>query len=361
MIKKLILQGSAKEIGRQHGSKGKDQVVQSLETYEKLFYGFKKLTWKQAREYAFKYVNAIEKLDHQLIEEMEGIAEGAGVDFGDILALNARSEIALANYKGSNFSDGCTAIAITSPLIEDTIIGQNWDWKAQQQNSLLLLEIHQPSKPIIKMVTEGGMIGKIGFNSSGLGVCFNALLTNKSSDSIPIHIGLRSVLDSDSLSEAISKIKGENIAAAASYLIGYDDQKGNGMAVNIEVSPVGIDMVGDLQGRLVHTNHLLSNSLMNNGLTDMNEFIFEDSMLRKKRAEQLISRKLLNKEPLNMEAFKEWFSDQFNAPNSINHFENEFVPEHRRMETVFSIIMNLSKRKMLLCVGKPSESYYEEV
>jgi len=361
MIKKLILQGSAKEIGRQHGSQASDQVMQSLETYEKLFYGYKKLTWKQAREVALQHVNAIEKLDHQLIEEMEGVAEGAGVDFEDILALNARSEIALADYHGSNFSDGCTAIAITSPLIEETIIGQNWDWKAQQKNSLVLLEIHKPSKPIVKIVTEGGMIGKIGFNSNGLGVCFNALLTNKCSDTIPIHIGLRAVLDSYSLSEAISKIKGGNIAAAASYLIGYDDQKGNGIAVNVEVSPVGIDLVGENDGRLVHTNHLLSHSLKKNGLTDMNEFIFEDSMLRKKRAEQLISRKIMNKEPLNMDAFKEWFSDQFNAPNSINHFENEFVPEHRRMETVFSIIMNLSKRKMLLCIGKPSESFYEEV
>jgi isopenicillin-N N-acyltransferase like protein len=360
MIKKLVLRGSAKEIGKQHGIHGKDQVMRSLETYEKLFYEYQKLTWKQAREAALQHLEAIEKLDLQLVEEMEGLAEGAGVEFEDILALNARSEIALANYQGTSFSDGCTAIAITSPLIEETIIGQNWDWKAQQKNSLLLVEIHKPSRPIVKIVTEGGIIGKIGLNSSGIGICFNALLTNKKSNKIPIHIGLRSVLDSYTLPEAISKIKGGNIAAAASFLIGSDDQKGNGMAVNIEVSPFGIDMVGENDGKLVHTNHIISESLKKN-LKDMNEFIFEDSMLRKKRAEQLINKKITNKEPLNMDAFKEWFTDQFNAPNSINHFENEQAPEHRRMETVFSIIMNLTKRKMLLCVGKPSESFYEEV
>lgn len=360
MIKKLELRGSAKEIGRQHGLQGKAQVMQSIQTYEELFYGYQKLTWKQAKEAALQHLDAIEKLDIQLVEEMEGLAEGASIDFEDVLALNARTEIALANYKGHSFSDGCTAIAITSPLIEDTIIGQNWDWKAQQKNSLLLIEIHKPSRPTVKMVTEGGIIGKIGLNSSGIGVCFNALLTDKKSDKIPIHIGLRAVLDSYSLPEAISKIKGGNMAAAASFLIGSDDQLGNGMAVNLEISPFGIDMVGESDGKLVHTNHIISEYLKKY-LNDRNEFIFEDSMLRKRRAEQLIARKLVNKEPISMDSFKEWLSDRFNAPNSINHFENEFAPEHRRMETVFSIIMNLSKRKMLLCVGKPAESFYEEV
>lgn len=68
-----------------------------------------------------------------------------------------------------------------------------------------------------------------------------------------------------------------------------------------------------------------------------------------------------NKEIINIDTFKEWFSEEFNAPNSINHFENELAPEHRRMETVFSIVMNLSKRKMEICLGKPSESEYIEI
>ena len=46
-------------------------------------------------------------------------------------------------------------------------------------------------------------------------------------------------------------------------------------------------------------------------------------------------------------------------PNSINHFENKRAPEHRRMETVFSVIMNLSKRSMELCIGKADPQHYE--
>ena len=191
MINKLTLKGSPLEVGEQHGSLGKKQVQQSLTTYEELFYGYQGLSWNKAREAALVHIPAIEKYDSQLLEEMEGIAKGAGVEFEDILALNTRTEIALGSYKKNVFSDGCTAFATMPPIGGDTIIAQNWDWKGSQIDSLLLLEIHIKGKPIVTMVTEGGMIGKIGYNSSQLGLCFNALLTDKKSDEVPIHVALR--------------------------------------------------------------------------------------------------------------------------------------------------------------------------
>ncbi|HET7616022.1 MAG TPA: C45 family peptidase, partial [Bacillales bacterium] len=223
MIKRLTLRGSAREIGREHGHEGKEEVFQSLETYEKLFHGYQHISWKEAKERALAHMKAIEAYDAQMLEEMEGVAEGAGVDFEDILALNARSEIALAGYEGSAFSDGCTAIGVMPPLTSDTIIGQNWDWKGMQKKSLLLLNIQNGIGPEITMVTEGGIIGKIGCNSAGVGVCFNALITDKKSEDVPIHLGLRAVLNSHSLTEAVSKIKDGQMASAASFLIGSDD------------------------------------------------------------------------------------------------------------------------------------------
>ena len=54
-------------------------------------------------------------------------------------------------------------------------MAQNWDWMEEQSPNLLLLTIIQPDKPTIKMVTEAGIIGKIGLNSAGVGVCLNAI------------------------------------------------------------------------------------------------------------------------------------------------------------------------------------------
>ncbi|GIN93575.1 peptidase C45 [Siminovitchia terrae] len=357
MIKKLHLQGTAFEIGFEHGSKGKQEVVNSLETYERLFYGFKNIKWSEAKDLALLHLHAIEKYDMQMVEEMEGVAKGAGVEFEDILTLNARSEIALTN-KGEIYSDGCTTMAITSPIINDTIIGQTWDWTPSQKNSLLLLDIQAKSKPRITMVTEGGIIGKIGFNSAGVGLCFNALITDKRTNEIPLHLGTRAVLNSYSQAEAISKIANGQIAASASFLIGYDDGNGNGMAVNPEVSPFGIDYVGGDEGWLAHTNHICSD-ILKKKLKDLNELRFEDSILRKKRADQLIKSSIAAKKPIDEKTFERWLSDTFNKPSSINHFQNEHAPEHRKMETIFSIIINLSKRKALLRIGQEGE--FEEI
>ncbi|PTX53704.1 isopenicillin-N N-acyltransferase-like protein [Melghirimyces profundicolus] len=357
-MKSLQLSGTAKEIGRQHGRFGKDEIMHSLATYEKLFHGYQKIRWKEVRERALLHLKAIERYDPALIEEIQGIAEGAGVDFEDILALNARSEIALTQSGTKRFTDGCTSIGVASPVSVDTIIGQNWDWKGEQSKSLLLLEISCESKPRIKMVTEGGIIGKIGFNSAGIGVCLNALLTDKKSEEVPIHLGLRSVLNAFSLHEAISKINEGQMASAANFLIGCDDGAGNGMVMNVEVSPFGIDILDGAGEKAVHSNHLCS-PVISRHIQDLNNFKHTDSMIRKMRAEQLLNQSIQRGGSIDEETFKEWLSDRFNAPNSINHLKNERAPEHRQIETVFSVIMNLSKKEMWLCDGKPFEKPYD--
>lgn len=360
MIKRLELKGTPREIGEEHGRAGVKEIQNSLETYEKLFFGYHRISWKEARERALVHLKAIEAYDSDLIEEMEGVAVGAGVDFEDILTLNARSEIALTGRKDIAFADGCTAIAVTPPASQDTIIGQNWDWKGSQIDSLLLLNIEQSDKPNITMVTEGGIIGKVGFNSAGVAVCLNALITDKKSEEVPIHLGLRAVLNAFSFHEAIAKVKDGQMASTANFLMASDEGDNRTMAANVEVSPFGIDLLPNPEGTHVHTNHICSRSLMKK-ITDLNEFKYEDSMVRKQRAEQLIYSALKMRPAINEDCFKEWFSDQFNYPNSINHFPNEKAPEHRRSETVFSIIMNLTRKRMFLCVGKPSSHQYVEV
>lgn len=357
MLEKLIIKGTPKEVGKQHGELGKDQVQQSLATYERLFYGYQGLSWEKAKDAARVHIDAIEKHDIQLLEEMDGVAKGAGVEFDDILALNARSEIALGNYGKKAFSDGCTAFATMPPLGGDTIISQNWDWKGTQLNSLLLLEMHIPGKPVVTMVTEGGMIGKIGYNDAGLALCFNALLTDRKSDELPVHLALRSILNSRHLTEALSKVNDGQTAASASVMIAKGDDNGAGMAVNAEISPVGMDLIGGDDGYLVHTNHFISKDLQK-GLMDTNEHRQDDSMIRYKRAVQMIKTTHSNEEAIDVAIHKKWLADTFNAPNSINHLCNPDAADHRQMETVFSIVMNVTKQTSYLCVGKPADGEF---
>lgn len=360
MIKRLELLGSPKEIGMMHGTKGKKEVLNSLQTYEKFFYENKFIKWENAREQALTFLKEIEKYDSEILEEMEGIAIGAGVQFEDILALNVRSELALTNPEQPRLSDGCTVIGLTQPASLNTIIAQNWDWIPPQKNNMLLLEIHSKEKPDIIMITEAGIIGKIGFNSSGIGVCFNALVTDKRASTIPVHVGLRGILNSYNLTEAVTKIKDHPLASSANFLIGYDDGIGNGLVIDIEASPFGIDYIDGTKGTFVHTNHICSKRILQS-IRDMNNLKYNDSVLRKIRIEQLMNTSLANKEEINEETVQRWLSDTFNAPNSINYYSNDYLPKPARIETIFSIVINLSNRKAYYRLGNNPHQEYVEI
>ncbi len=359
-MKILILKGEAKEIGRQHGEQGKEEIINSLETYERLFYGYQKIRWNTVKERAKIHLPAIEAFDESLLEEMAGVAEGAGIDFLDVLALNARSEIALTGDAHTSFTDGCTSIGISTPLTSNTIIGQNWDWKEEQKDSLLLLKIQRENKPDIIMITEGGIIGKIGCNEYSLGVCLNALMTNKKSNGVPIHLGLRSILDSTSLHEAIGKLQEGQLASAANFLIGYSEGEHRGMVLHVEVSPYGIGIANNETNYGVHTNHICSPEILLS-LKDYNNLRFSDSIIRKRRAENMIEKAIKEGRNINECMFKEWLSDTFNSPKSINRYVNREAPEHLQSETIFSIIMNLTSKDIYVCEGMPAHNTYQKI
>lgn len=123
-----------------------------------------KLDWQQVLDLASKFQPTIARLAPDLLAEMQGIADGVmqmgtpvdnTVNFGtrwvgllDILALNARSEIAL-----SKWDDGCTSVAWKLPS-NTQILAQNWDWRVSIGENLAMVSIAQPSKPKIWMVTE---------------------------------------------------------------------------------------------------------------------------------------------------------------------------------------------------------------
>lgn len=336
----LILSGTSYEIGVKHGEKAKKKIVNSLETYEKMFGELADISWKMAIEKAKLHMNAIEKYNHLYLEEMDGVAKGAGVTFEDILALNARSEIALTNAP-----DGCTSFALTKPKTEKTWLAQNWDWRGSQIDSLVYLQIEQENMPTIKMVTEAGIIGKIGCNSEGIGVCLNAIVTNVWEPKVPIHLGLRSILESESLAEAVGRVKDNQMASPAHFLVASDKEG----LVGLEVSPVQTEQLQTINGVLSHTNHLCSLKMFNK----VHEDPIADSFDRLTTISELLNK--INNRHVSEKDLFEILSNHDGYPSSIcRHVSSEQV-NIARSETVFSIVMNLSDRELSWIEGKPCE------
>src|ERR1700712_5082886 len=80
------------------------------------------------------------------------------------------------------------------------------------------------------MITEAGIIGKIGLNDAGVGVCLNAVLApGVDYNKLPTHLALRTVLESASLLEAKELLLKIRVASACHITIADNTSGGIGV------------------------------------------------------------------------------------------------------------------------------------
>ncbi len=98
--------GDPYDIQQQHGRAARDQVHGSVAFYQALFQRVARLAWPEVHAEARRFMPMLNAGWARYVEEMRGVADGAGVEFESVLALNVRTEIAYGM-----FNDGCTALS----------------------------------------------------------------------------------------------------------------------------------------------------------------------------------------------------------------------------------------------------------
>lgn len=305
------------------------------------------MDWAAVRIEAEKHVQPLTAMCPRYVDEMRGVAEGAGVDFLDIVALNVRTEITFGLFtlhQPTPPNDGCTSFGYKVSN-GDSILAQNWDWQIQQAPNLFVCHIAQPGSttPSISMVTEGGIIGKIGLNSAGVGVCMNAIRTRGVNTSyLPAHLALRTVLESNSRFAAIEKLKKLGVASSVHFLVA--DQTGS---TGLECTTKGIlEIPMDAGGIVVHANNL---TLEHPGVDEPPWL--EDSPIRTRRIAELVGTMKSGKGSPSYDQLFEVFKDETGYPASINRCQVEGC----ETQTLFNIIMDMSARKATVTFGRPTD------
>ena len=347
MFPKYELKGKPYEIGLQHGQKAKERVNKCINNYQLIFQVMGNASWDEITKEAQKYLPSIDRHFPELVEEMRGLAEGAEVDFESILAINARSEILFS--KRMLASDGCTSYGIAPEKGKGiTYIGQNWDFPEPQKETLIVLEIEQPGKPKILMVTEAGIIGKIGFNSEGVGICMNALATDRVIAGTPLHIAMRAVLNSENLNDALNKVATCNVASAINFVIGHH---ATGI-VNMEMIPGEYELTFPKDGFVAHTNHLVCERHLNK-VTDLNRKLMLDTFIRLNRAEKLLK----EQDEVDLAYLKQMQDDHLNYPQSIcRHLAQG---DMTMIVSAFAVAMDLKNLVMHITPGQPCENEFQ--
>lgn len=335
------LTGNYYEIGSQHGRLHRQLIQRGIEVYAQLFQDFVGIRWEQARQQARRFESWIARGFPAILEEMDGIARGAAVDFLDILTLNCRSEIALTQASG-----GCSAFSLKRH--GQQWLAQNWDWRSDQLDNVVALHIHGNGRPALLSIGEAGMVGKVGMNARGIGVCLNAIRSQSCDVGLPIHVALRKILESTDFESAMRVATHDRVCSPAHFLLA----SGDGQAVGLEVQPGEPGRITPHNGIVTHTNHLYAA----NASCPVQDFPRTDSQPRLCRLDALLHDQLPGEAGLNTAALFEVLSDHCNAPLSICRHFNPDQPAAERMETLFSVVMNLSERCLTLRHGKPCES-----
>lgn len=351
----IRVSGTAIERGRQMGQLAKPQIEQNIGMYKQYFQQVYHVTWEAARAYAATYISWIEQYDQEIMDEIKGMSEGANLDLLDLLVLNVRSEVITNIGKSDSILDGCTCLAAT-PVVTtegEMLLGQNWDWNHLIKPGMIIAEIEQAPRPSILMVTEAGIVGKIGMNSEGLGVCLNFLGTSEISEGVPIHIILRGILNSKTLPQAIGQIARMPRGTSANYMIAHKE----GETVNVEATPTNYDVIYPLEGYIAHANHFMGPRMAY--IDDKKKSSIPDTHLR-----QGIATRLLASESGSIDSgkFKQIFTNHAGYPDGICR-HGELVPQDLGRSgpasTVFSIIMNLGEGICEITTGQPCEHPYQ--
>ena len=351
MLPIYSLKGSPREIGRQYGTSCRDRIHKNIDLYFSLFRHYANLDRNQAIRLAKLFVPIIQSFDGDLIEEMKGIAEAAKVSFEEILAINVRTELMYPDQLAGRGE--CTALAALPEATTsgDMLLGQNWDWKPHLLDTTILLRIEQEKKPTVLTLTEAGIVGKIGFNSAGLGACLNILKSSLADVGIPIHVLMRGILKCELFGDAIGKIVSMNRGSSNNTLIAHRD----GAAIDFEMAPKDLDFLYPENGVIVHTNNFFSARLrpLDTGISQ-----FPDTLLRYGRAHQKMH---LRAGRIGVTDLKEILADHFNHPDSICRHPDLRDPELERAQTVASVIMNLTRGEMQVTQGPPCSNPYQTI
>ena len=362
--------GPARERGRIHGARAKARVARSVATYARLF-AYCGIDWSEAKRRGRAYRDAIGALKGELIEEIEGIAEGSERQVDEILALNARTEILPPSFPGephpgwrdvdsANRASGvpdwgeCTALAVPprASSTGGTLLAQNWDWLGAQRDALILLRVQQAQGPAYLTLTEAGMLAKIGFNAHGFGVCLNILRSSADGRTIgtPVHPLLRAMLDCRDVDEA-TEMAGKLAFGASSNVLCAD---AGGDAANLEFSPAGLHVLRGAGGTLCHTNHFLSPT-GEQGQSALAPSL--SSVPRLARARALAE----SRAGIGVAELQQILRDESDGPLSICRHPDRSLPEEARVESVASVIMELSARRMHVAPDVPSLAAFEAV
>jgi isopenicillin-N N-acyltransferase like protein len=287
----VSVSGTPYERGRQYGAALHGRVKLSVSLYGKTL---EDLGYDGVRKAALikSFAKEIDGFGAQYLEEMRGVADGAGVPFEDIVMINARTEVIAQARREmakpepeAEPDDGCTGAAIlpersaTGALIH----GQNWDWRAECAETAIVLRVRRDDGPDFLTFVEAGGLARCGLNQSGVAITANYLECDRDyrQPGVPLSLIRRKVLEQEHFALAMRAVATTPKTCSNNMMLSTAE----GFAIDFECAPDEAFPIYPADGLIVHANHWQSPvalaKLRETGIPNVPESFYRDWRVRK--------------------------------------------------------------------------------
>lgn len=335
--------GTHRQLGQQHGEQAKQHIHAHLE----YMCSTMRVSRAQLRERAGRFQSLFQTHCPHLLEEIQGLGQGAGIAFADALAVNIRGAL------NATRDGGCTAFVVSERGTADRQIlsGQNSDMFPAMIPLAYVLHLKPKDKPEVLMWTFGGMIGYHGINSVGVGHFANDVGGGPQPRfGMPHYPVKRLMLESATVGAAERHLRDVPLWANGNYVV----HDGSGAILDVEATTAGPQRVtDDGRGFIAHSNHFVCAKYA----TDANHRASAaDSFPRLRRINELIAAKFGR---LGVANFQTFLRDRAGDPNGICRFAQTTDPTADWTKagiTVASIIAEPALRQLHIAVGNRADT-----
>ena len=355
-IRLLPLRGTPYELGFQHGTAYRDEILSQTEARVKLCSDPKwaghSIERSRVLEIAEACLDAHRAYSPELVEELRGMSDATGLSLAELLIVNGFTDFVDTLYaiggpspkEDVNVSDNCTTFIVPDSATNDGhgFYGQTWDMHVTAEPNVVMLQLHPEGKPKAVIFSITGCVGMIGLNDAGIAVGINTLSGGDGKIGVTWPFVVRRILAQTNIESALACLTTAELAGAHNYMI--FDKNGRGynieaMSTTQQVTPLEVDS-------LVHTNHCVAPVTRSVERVRPAE-LQENSLMRLAQASELLSKRPLDEHDLMALT---------RHPDSICRVS---APPYY-IQTCGAAIMRPATGEMWAVWGVPSENEYEK-
>jgi isopenicillin-N N-acyltransferase-like protein len=340
----LRVSGSHREVGRQIGQSCASTIQKAVEFDARLPAGRNR---RDQLRLAERYRNVTKDELPDVVDELDGVAEGACVDPTALFAASIE-EIwtALPLHPGQDLvRGGCSDIVAGPAATKDghLWVAHNNDLEASVEDDITAIEWELPRGPRLFTIGIGPWIS-VGWNARGLSLTGNELHPNDERVGIPRLLQVRDIVRQPSLRGAVRSAL--NPARASSYnnILAHRNEG----VVSVEGSATDAALLQlERSGSLVHTNHYVDPSMQRYEADHANA---RRSAIRYGRLREMLDS--FSRRSLTPAHLRSMLSDHCTGPDAVCRHPRE----SQQTKTVFWCVADVTVGAVTFGLGNPCSS-----